>query len=228
MDVDGQSVIFFSCLVVAIILHEISHGVVANWFGDDTAKRAGRLTLNPVPHIDPVGSIVLPAIGALTGAPVIGWAKPVPVNPNRLHNPRTNMFTVGLAGPASNLLLATAAIFAARYFLGQLPAVTQQAAHFYAGTNAILSASELGWGFRIAYSFAMVNVFLAVFNLIPIPPLDGSAIFELIMPRSWLPHWYRFRPYGLLVLFAVVFWTGLVGVLLDPFIRTVNELVLGR
>lgn len=226
MNIDGQSVIFFGCLIVAIILHEISHGVVAYWFGDDTAKRAGRLTLNPVPHIDPVGSIVLPAIGALTGAPVIGWAKPVPVNPNHLHNPRTNMFTVGLAGPASNLLLATAAIFVARYFVGQMPAGLQDALHQLPNGSYVLQDPVLGWGFRIAYSFAMVNVFLAVFNLIPVPPLDGSAIFELIMPRSWLPGWYKFRPYGLLVLFAVVFWTGLVGVLLDPFIRTVNELVL--
>lgn len=226
MDVDGQSVIFFGCLIVAIILHEISHGVVAFWFGDDTAKRSGRLTLNPVPHIDPVGSIVLPAIGALTGAPVIGWAKPVPVNPNRLHNPRTNMFTVSLAGPASNLLLATVAIFVARYFVTQMPEGLQTYLHGIPNGAYILQDPVLGWGFRIAYSFAMVNVFLAVFNLIPVPPLDGSAVFELIMPRSWLPHWYKFRPYGLLVLFAVVFWTGLVGVLLDPFIRTVNELVL--
>lgn len=226
MKVDGQSIIFFGCLVVAIILHEISHGIVAYWFGDDTAKRAGRLTLNPVPHIDPVGSIVLPAIGALTGAPVIGWAKPVPVDPNRLHRPRTNMFTVSLAGPASNLLLATVAIFAARWFVGQMPAGLQGALHRLPNGAYVLQDPVLGWGFRIAYSFAMVNVFLAVFNLLPVPPLDGSAVFELIMPRSWLPGWYKFRPYGLLVLFAVVFWTGLVGVLLDPFIRTVNQLVL--
>jgi Zn-dependent protease len=224
--VDSQSVIFFGCLIVAIILHEISHGVVAYWFGDDTAKRAGRLTLNPVPHIDPVGSILLPALGALSGAPVIGWAKPVPVNPNRLHKPRSNMFTVGLAGPASNLLLATIAIFVARYFLGQMPVPLQSYLHALPNGSYFLTDPALGWGFRIAYSFAMVNVFLGIFNLIPIPPLDGSAIFELIMPRSWLPGWYRFRPYGMLVLFAVVFWTGLVGVVLDPFIRTVNELVL--
>ena len=127
----------------------------------------------------------------------------------------------------ANLLLATAAIFVARYFLGQLPAATQQAAHVFSGTNGFVTFPQLGWAFRIAYSFAMVNVFLAVFNLIPVPPLDGSAVFELVMPRSWLPGWYKFRPYGLLVLFAVVFWTGLVGVLLDPFIRTVNALVIG-
>jgi Zn-dependent protease len=224
--IDASTFIFFGCLVVAVILHEISHGVVAYWFGDDTAKRAGRLTLNPMPHIDPVGSILLPAMGAITGAPVIGWAKPVPINPNRLHNPRTNMFTVGLAGPASNLLLAAIGVFVARYFVGTMDPGLQQALHRLPSGSYFLKDPVLGWGFRIAYAFAMVNVFLAVFNLIPIPPLDGSAIFELVMPDSWRPGWYRFRQYGLLILFAVVFWTGLVGVILDPFIRTLNELIL--
>ena len=100
-----QAVIFFGCLVVAVILHEVSHGVVASFFGDDTAKRAGRLTLNPIPHIDPVGSIVMPAMGALARLPVIGWAKPVPVNPARLRDPRRDMFFVSLAGPTTNFLL---------------------------------------------------------------------------------------------------------------------------
>jgi Zn-dependent protease len=104
-----EAVIFFGCLVVAIILHEISHGVVAMFFGDDTAKRAGRLTLNPIPHIDPVGSILIPAIGALSGLPVIGWAKPVPVDPSRMRHPRRDMVFVSLAGPTTNfLLMATA------------------------------------------------------------------------------------------------------------------------
>ena len=98
-----ETLIFFGCLVVAVILHEISHGVVAFWFGDDTAKRAGRLTLNPIPHIDPFGSIILPAMGAIAGLPVFGWAKPVPVDPNRMRNPRRDMVFVGLAGPACEL-----------------------------------------------------------------------------------------------------------------------------
>ena len=102
---DEQTVICFGCLVVAVILHEISHGVVALWFGDRTAKEAGRLTLNPIPHIDPFGSIVLPALGAITGLPVLAWAKPVPVNPSRLRHPRRDMVFVSLAGPATNLTL---------------------------------------------------------------------------------------------------------------------------
>ncbi|GIU87836.1 MAG: hypothetical protein KatS3mg009_2351 [Acidimicrobiia bacterium] len=103
MDVDRFTILSFVALVVAVILHEISHGVVALWFGDDTARRAGRLTLNPVPHIDPFGSVIVPALGALAGVPVIAWARPVPVDPSRLRNPRRDMLVVSLAGPATNL-----------------------------------------------------------------------------------------------------------------------------
>src|SRR3954469_15125248 len=110
---DRATIVFFVALVASIILHEISHGVVALGFGDDPAKRAGRLTLNPVPHIDPFGSIILPALGALSGIPVIAWAKPVPVNPSRLRNSRRNMLFVSLAGPTTNFLLAAiSAVFA--------------------------------------------------------------------------------------------------------------------
>src|SRR5579862_4449120 len=131
MHLDQITIIYFFALVAAIILHEISHGVVALWFGDDTALRAGRLTLNPLPHIDPFGSIILPAMGALAGIPVIGWAKPVPVNPNRMRDPRRDMLVVSLAGPVTNLLLmfASAAVarsmfhpsFAGAIFLTDLP-----------------------------------------------------------------------------------------------------------
>jgi Zn-dependent protease len=203
---DEQTVIWFGCLVVAVILHEIAHGVVANWLGDDTAKRAGRLTLNPVPHIDPVGSIVLPAMGAITGLPVIGWAKPVPVDPRRLRNPRRHMLFVSLAGPAANFALMIVAALAAR-------------AAFDPSTVSPFGfgLSDLPLGVQILYSFALVNLFLGVFNLLPIPPLDGSAMLERVLPEEWLPAWYRFRPYGILVLFALVFWTGILGDLLRPF-----------
>src|SRR6202142_2552195 len=113
MHFDQLTVIYFCAVVVAIILHEISHGVVALFFGDDTARKAGRLTLNPVPHIDPFGSIILPALGALAHVPVMGWAKPVPVNPNRLRNSRRDMLFVSLAGPATNLTIMVAAAFIA-------------------------------------------------------------------------------------------------------------------
>jgi Zn-dependent protease len=202
---DEQTFIFFGCLVVAVILHELSHGVVALWFGDRTAKEAGRLTLNPVPHIDPFGSIVLPAMGAIAGLPVFGYAKPVPVNPNRLHKPRRDMLYVSLAGPATNLILMFVAAIAARLMYEHGPLVS--------------SYDQLPLGTRIVFTFAVVNVLLGVFNLLPIPPLDGSALLERALPEEWLPGWYRFRPYGILVLLVLIFWTGAVSKVFDPIVN---------
>jgi Zn-dependent protease len=201
---DEQTLIYFGCLVVAVILHEVSHGVVALWFGDRTAKEAGRLTLNPVPHIDPFGSIVLPAMGAIVGLPVFGYAKPVPVNPTRLHKPRRDMLYVSLAGPTSNLSLMVVAAIGARVLYQNGPYVA-----FY---------DQLPLGTRIVFTFALVNLLLGAFNLLPIPPLDGSALLERVLPARWLPNWYKFRPYGLLVLLALIFWTGAVSSILDPVI----------
>jgi len=201
---DEQTVIWFGCLVVAVILHEISHGVVALWFGDRTAKEAGRVTLNPIPHIDPFGSIVLPAMGAITGLPVLAWAKPVPVNPNRMHRPRRDMLFVSLAGPATNLTLMVAAALGARAL--------------YENGPQVLTYDQLPLGTRVLYSFAVVNLFLGLFNLLPIPPLDGSALLERVLPVHWLPNWHKFRPYGFLVLFLLVFSTGVISKFLDPFL----------
>jgi Zn-dependent protease len=210
---DKLTVIYFGCLVVAVILHEISHGVVALWFGDHTAKEAGRLTLNPVPHIDPFGSIVMPALGALTGIPIIAWAKPVPVNPMRMRNPRRDLVYVSLAGPASNLILMMIAALAARQlYLSNAP----QVRYF----------EDLPTGILVLFAFAVVNMFLAVFNLLPIPPLDGSALIERLLPRAWLPQWYRFRPYGLALLFVIVFFTGIIGAIVAPFYDALFDFVV--
>ncbi len=200
-----QAVIWFGCLVVAVILHEISHGVVALWFGDTTAKDAGRLTLNPVPHIDPFGSIILPAMGAITGIPVIAWAKPVPVNPARMRNPRRDMLWVGLVGPFSNFVMMAIAAVVARSMVSSL---TFAQRHGYA---------DLPLLFDVVFSFAVVNLFLGIFNLLPIPPLDGSSLIERVLPGAWLPRWYQIRPYGFLVLFLLVFMTGIIGQILQPF-----------
>jgi Zn-dependent protease len=211
-----QAVIWFGCLIVAVILHEISHGVVALWFGDDTAKRAGRLTLNPVPHIDPFGSIILPAMGAITGLPFIAWAKPVPVNPNQLRNPRSNMIWVGLVGPFTNFALMAIAALVARW---QFSSISLPPGATFA---------DLPLDFRIVLSFALVNLFLGVFNLLPIPPLDGSSLIERVLPERWLPGWYKFRPYGILVLFALVFFTGIFSRVMAPFERALIDFVVGR
>jgi len=201
-----QAVIWFVCLIAAVIPHEVSHGLVALFFGDTTAKDAGRLTLNPVPHIDPFGSIVMPALGAITGLPFIAWAKPVPVNPARLRNPRRDMLWVGLVGPFTNFALMVAAALVAREMFSS-----------FTLAQRFSSLDQLPLGFRLAYSFALVNLFLGLFNLLPIPPLDGSSLLERAMPARWLPTWYRFRPYGILVLFVVVFMTGILGAVIAPF-----------
>ena len=212
-----ESLILFGCLVVAIILHEISHGVVALAFGDDTAKRSGRLTLNPIPHIDPVGSIIIPALGALSGLPVIGWAKPVPVNPERLRHPRRDIVFVSLAGPATNFLLMAIAALLTR-------AELRSHGGFLGGAFDTGSSSLL---IEITFAFAVVNLLLGIFNLLPIPPLDGSALIERVLPQEWLPGWYRFRPYGILVLFLLIFTIpGLVGSVIQPFYDALRNFVL--
>jgi Zn-dependent protease len=210
-----EALIFFGCLVAAVILHEISHGVVALWFGDDTAKRAGRLTLNPIPHIDPFGSIILPAMGAITGLPIIGFAKPVPVTPARLRHPRRDIVFVSLAGPFTNFLLMAVAALVTRSLLrggGLL------------GTGIGSDSPDLA--VQIFFAFAVVNLFLGLFNLLPIPPLDGSAMVERVLPARWLPGWHRVRPYGFLLLFVLVFSTNVVGTVIEPFFDALRDFVV--
>jgi Zn-dependent protease len=181
--ISTDNVVLFCCLIPSIILHEISHGWVALACGDDTAKRAGRLTLNPVRHIDPIGTIVVPAMMALSGIGFFGWAKPVPVNVGRLRSPRNQNVLVALAGPATNVVLAVIA------------AVAIRTAYHHMSFNV----------FRVFFYLGLVNVGLAVFNLIPIPPLDGSAVVERLLPLKWWPGYLRVRQYTLpLVLLLVV------------------------
>ncbi len=212
MHVDSVTVIFFAGLIVAIILHEISHGVVAFFLGDHTAKDAGRLTLNPIPHIDPFGSVVLPVLGALTHVPVIGWAKPVPVNPARLRHGRRDMLVVSLAGPCTNFgLAALAAVFARTQF------DAHGAGFFY--------LRDLPLRVLIPYLFAEVNIFLGLFNFLPIPPLDGASLIERVLPRDWLPTWDRFRPYGIVVLFLLAWRTNILGHLFQPFLDHLDRFI---
>ncbi len=221
MHVDHVTVIFFVALIVSIILHEISHGVVAYGFGDDTAKRAGRLTLNPVPHVDPFGSIVLPVLGALTHVPVIGWAKPVPVNPAQLRNRRRDMLMVSLAGPTTNFALAAVGALVARWQFHSVQGSFLQSVH---GDFFVLG--DLPLRVLIPLLFAEVNLFLGIFNFLPIPPLDGASLVERVLPESWLPNWYRFRPYGILVLFLLVLRSSLLSDLFQPFLDHLYRFVL--
>jgi Zn-dependent protease len=190
-------ILFFVALVPSVILHEVMHGVVALAFGDDTAKQAGRLTLNPLAHIDPVWTLLIPGMMVLLGAPAIGMAKPVPVNPRKMRHPRNADVVVALAGPATNIALAAIAGVAFR---------TVQP------TAGVLR--------DVILAFGIVNVILAVFNLIPLPPLDGSAVLERLLPRQWLPQYMRLRQYGFLILLVVFFMmNGAFGRILDPAVR---------
>jgi Zn-dependent protease len=183
-----QEVIVFCVIVPSIILHEVSHGVVANAFGDDTAKRAGRLTLNPVAHVDPVGTLIVPALLSLAGAGVFGWAKPVPVNTGRLHSPRNQGVLVSLAGPATNAVLAAiAAVVFIKVVRPGLPA-----------TGVIPT------GALIVFYAGLVNVWLCIFNLIPIPPLDGSVLLERLLPARYWPTYLRYRQYTMPILLGLV------------------------
>lgn len=175
MSIDIQTALLeIGVIVPSVVLHEVSHGYVAYKCGDDTAKRAGRLTLNPIPHIDPVGSILLPALMIFSGLPPIGYARPVPVSINRLRKPRNQSVYVALAGPIVNLLLVVLAW----------------------GVCSILIQYNYGLDSDLFVYFILlgiINLFLAVFNLIPIPPLDGSAVVERLVPRKHLGTYFELR-----------------------------------
>jgi Zn-dependent protease len=189
-------ILLLGALIPSVILHEVSHGVVALAFGDDTAKRAGRLTLNPIPHIDPVGTIILPALLALSGAGVIGWAKPVPVNVARLRNARNTGVLVSLVGPAVNIALALLFGLAYRFFVPFADKVFGPGS----GTSVLPGPT---WS-QYLFVLGLVNVFLAVFNLIPLPPLDGSVVLERLLPTRLLPAYYRIRPFTILIPLVIV------------------------
>lgn len=187
-----QAVPFILILLFSIIIHEISHGMMALWNGDRTAKEAGRLTLNPVSHIDIFGSILLPAIlyFAKTGI-LFGWAKPVPINPLNFHNRKRGIFLVGMAGPAANVFLAL--LFSAL---------------FHQIVQAPILRQYLLFGI-------MINLGLAVFNLIPIPPLDGSRALGVLLPRELRKYYFSLERVGLLII-LLLFYTGIIQKIFVP------------
>lgn len=189
--VDVDTALLLGVLFASVILHEVTHGVVALGFGDDTAQKAGRLTLNPLPHVDVFGTLVLPAILVLANAPPFGWAKPVPISPRKLRSPRNHTVVVSVAGPATNIVLALLAALALRSLHPDTALLTLY------GDGASLAD-------RALFSLGAVNVILAVFNLIPIPPLDGSAVVERLLPTRWWPPYLRVRQYSMVVLLILV------------------------
>ncbi|MFH1597292.1 MAG: site-2 protease family protein [Pseudomonadota bacterium] len=190
-------------LLFSIIVHEVAHGYVALLNGDPTARMLGRITLNPGPHIDPVGTILLPLILLLTHAGILfGWARPVPVNPLNYRNYRWGEITVSAAGPVSNLVLA--AVFSLLLRLGL-------------GNVGLVKLASFG---------VSINIFLALFNLIPIPPLDGSHILAILLPRDLARLYAYLEPVGF-VLILVLFYTGILWAIIMPFYRAIAVLLLG-
>jgi Zn-dependent protease len=195
-----RQALIFGVLIPSVILHEISHGALALVFGDDTAKQAGRLTLNPLPHIDPFGTVLLPAILAFSGFGAFGYAKPVPVSPHRMRSPRNHGLLVSLVGPAVNIAIA----LLAAVWLGL---IRPEGTAFL--VQAQLQGIELGAQSpplidQIVFVAGFINVILAAFNLIPLPPLDGSAVIERFLPRRLFASWLKVRTYSMIVLLGIM------------------------
>jgi Zn-dependent protease len=183
------SVISFACFIPAIVVHEVAHGFVAYKLGDPTAKRQGRLSLNPLKHVDPFGTVILPLMLAFVGGPVFGYAKPVPYNPGYFKNLRMGELLTGLAGPAANLvmgLFGVAVAFVASMFLS--------------------ASSEFGLTLTIiCMYFTLINFYLMFFNLIPLPPLDGSSIIAPFLSDKALRKYYQVQRYAMPILLILMF-----------------------
>lgn len=194
-----QVVVGILPMIFAITVHEVAHGWVAKQYGDNTAYQQGRLTLNPVKHIDPLGTIILPGFLLLTGSSFLfGWAKPVPVNARNLKKPITDMAIVALAGPVSNLLMALFWALIAR-------------------TGATIGGSVESIAGFLVYSGItgiLINLSLALLNLIPIPPLDGSRVVTALLPYNLAVQYNQLERYGFLILIALLY-TNLLSVILQ-------------
>jgi Zn-dependent protease len=212
-------------LLFAITIHEASHGWAANKLGDPTAYSLGRVTLNPIAHIDPIGTIIFPFILIMMGAPPFGWAKPVPVNPLNLRNPRRDNLWISAAGPASNLSVAAISLIV----IIILKLINPNVGYFL--RVSLFGASGLPKGFYpleglalILYFIVYINCLLAVFNLIPIPPLDGSGILMGFLSDEAAQRYDRIRPFGFIILLALIY-LGLLRIVMLPISMIINAIV---
>jgi Zn-dependent protease len=182
-------------VLISLTIHEAAHAWTAERLGDPTARLLGRVSLNPIVHIDPIGTILLPLVAAYSGLPIIGWAKPVPVNVSRLRRGRRDFMLVAAAGPISNLLQAVVGAIGFR----------------------LLSAGPAGGGLpaQVCAAFVIINLLLAFFNLIPVPPLDGGNVLAGLLPDSAEPMFGLLRQYGFIVLYALML-TGVLNAIIEP------------
>jgi Zn-dependent protease len=192
-------------VIFAITVHEAAHGFAARFFGDMTADRAGRITLNPLKHIDPIGTILLPALTLLVGGILFGWAKPVPVDFSRLRNPKRDMLWVAAAGPASNFVMAL--------FWALMIKLSVTAPDIYSEPMALMGQAGV-----------MINVVLMVLNLLPLPPLDGGRIAVSLLPNHLAFKYAQIERYGFIIL-IVLLATGILGRIMEPFIDAVIQII---
>jgi Zn-dependent protease len=197
--------ILVAAFIIVIVLHEFAHGYAAYKMGDYTAKQAGRLTLNPIKHLDPIGTVILPAILIFTSSPVIfGWAKPVPVNPYNFKDPRKGMLLTSLAGPGANFCLAL--IFAAIFKTGLFP------------------AGSLGAIFLL--SGVYISLILGIFNMIPIPPLDGASVVASILPPKYAQAFMRIERFGFIIIIGLLY-LGVFDKVIVPIFKILKGLLVG-
>jgi Zn-dependent protease len=189
----------FAVLIMSLSFHEAAHAWTADQLGDPTARQLGRLTLNPLAHIDWIGTVLFPLLAIYSGLPLIGWAKPVPVNWNYLRHPRRDFAIVAIAGPISNIILAVSA---------SMILVVATAG------EGLGAASEALW-VRVLINAVLLNVLLAVFNMIPVPPLDGGNVLAGLVPENVARVLDRIRPFGILILYAIML-TGILGAIARP------------
>ena len=204
MDVSVASIIIsVPIFIFAMMIHEIAHGWVAYKLGDPTAKFSGRLTLNPISHIDPIGTILLPITLIMMKSPVVfGWAKPVPINFMGLRNPKRDIMLVGAAGPVVNIIFA----FVLSAIFRLLP---------------IEHTSLLG---EVLFASILVNLILAAFNLIPIPPLDGSRILFSLLPPNAAMRYMSIEPYGFIILFVLIYF-GFLDRVVYPLVKILEKII---
>jgi len=210
----AQVFIGFIVLLFSLTVHEMAHAWTADRLGDPTARLLGRVSLNPMVHADMIGTVVFPLVALVTGAPIIGWAKPVPVNLRRLGHPRRDYVLVAAAGPASNLVMAVlaASVLAVLHTGGAVAPQTIGETNVSAPIAAILSQAM------------RLNVLLAVFNMIPIPPLDGGNVLAGLLPYRLAATFNQIRPYGFLLLYALILTGGFDYLVVPPYRMIVSWL----
>lgn len=209
-----QLIVSVPALIVAITLHEVSHGYVANRLGDPTARMMGRLTLNPIKHIDPIGTVILPLILTMLGGVIFGYAKPVPINPSNFKDPRKGMAMSAAAGPITNIFLAIASSIILVLILLPLASLLQSQM-----VNSVLTPIAL----MLKYSIR-INLFLAALNLIPILPLDGGRVLVGLLPHNLAIAYSKIESFGLIILYALIF-TGIAGMFIFPLYSILKEFV---